>query len=147
MRIPIRRVAPFAALFAAVVVSGTAAAAVTVSAPWLRATPPGVSVGAGYATLSNDGDQARKIVRVETAVASSAMIHSMKSDQGMMQMRELDGLTVPAHGSVQLAPGSYHLMLMGLKQPLVSGQSATLVFVLDDGTQLKADFPVRAAAP
>ncbi|WP_028080937.1 copper chaperone PCu(A)C [Solimonas soli] len=136
------------ALLAGVAVAGQSLAAVTVQGAWLRATPPGVDVGAGYGTLRNDGDQPRQIVRVETGAADSAMIHSMSQDKGMMQMREAGALAVPAHGSVALTPGQgYHLMLMGLRQPLAAGQSVPVTFVLDDGSRLQVDFPVRAAAP
>ncbi|MFT4045764.1 MAG: copper chaperone PCu(A)C [Solimonas sp.] len=144
MRNPIR----LAAVLAAGMFASQSFAAVTISAPWLRATPPGVSIGAGYGTLANDGDGARTIVRIETAAAASAAIYSMSHDGGMMQMREVDALEVPAHGSVALVPGhGYHLMLTGLKQPLAEGQSVPVTFVLDDGTKLNVDFPVRAAAP
>ena len=79
--------------------------------------------------------------------AALDQLFSPAASDGMMQMREADGLVVPAHGSVQLAPGGYHLMLMNLQQPLREGQSAELSFVLDDGTRVKATFPVRSSAP
>ena len=144
MRHPIR----FGAVLGAMLFASQSFAAVTVSAPWIRATPPGVSVGAGYGTFANDGATPRKIVGIETSAASSAMLHSMSHDDGMMQMREVGTLEVPAHGSVALAPGhGYHLMLMGLKQPLAEGQTVPVTFTFDDGSKLKVDFAVRATAP
>ncbi|WP_051278342.1 copper chaperone PCu(A)C [Solimonas flava] len=141
----------FAAVLAALCgsVPALAAGPVSVISPWLRATPPGASVAGGYATFRNDGDVPRRVVSVsvEPALAASAAIHSMSHEGGMMRMREVDGLDLPAHGSVSLAPGGLHLMLMGLKQPLAAGQSQRLQFVLDDGTRLSVDFPVRDSAP
>ncbi|WP_020650954.1 copper chaperone PCu(A)C [Solimonas variicoloris] len=141
----------FAAVLAVLCGSTLAQAAdpVSVVSPWLRATPPGASVAGGYATFRNDGDAPRRVlsVTVEPALAASAAIHSMSHEGGVMRMREVDSLELPAHGSVSLAPGGLHLMLMGLKQPLTAGQSQRLQFVLDDGTRLSVDFPVRDSAP
>lgn len=128
-------------------IAAAAPPALRLDAPWLRATPPGVTAAAAYARFDNPGDSARRIVGVETAVAAQAGFHSMQHEGGMMQMREMADLTVPAHGSALLAPGANHLMLMGLKRPLAVGETAAIVFVLDDGTRLSADFPVRDGAP
>lgn len=140
---------PFAALLAGLLVSSQALAGGTVAvvAPWARPTPPGATVAAGYVTLRNDGDAARKVVGVETPVAAMAGIHSMTQENGVMKMREVTALEVPAHGAVSLTPGGFHLMLMGLKQPLTAGQYVPLVFVLDDGSRLATGFAVRDAAP
>lgn len=124
-----------------------AADALRFESPWLRATPPGAAVGAGYATLRNDGDVPRVIVGVETAIAAEAMIHSMTHQNGMMKMRHLDQLEIPAHGSAVLKPGADHLMLMDLKQPLAKGQTVPLDFVFADGTRQRVDFAVRDTAP
>ncbi len=131
----------------ALVCAAHAADALRFESPWLRATPPGAAVGAGYASLRNDGDVPRVIVGVETTVAAEAMIHSMSHQNGMMQMRHLQQLEVPAHGSAVFKPGADHLMLMDLKQPLAKGQTVTLDFVFADGTRQRVDFPVRDAAP
>lgn len=115
--------------------------------PWLRATPAGASVGAGYATLLNAGDKAIVVVGVETDASRAAELHSMTHDNGMMRMRRLERLEVPAKGSARLAPHGNHLMLFDLKAPLVAGQSVPVRFVLDDGSRVTATFSVRSAAP
>ena len=118
-----------------------------VESAWLRATPAGAQVGAGYATLRNTGKTPRVVVGVETPVSASAQLHSMTHSDGMMRMRHLERLPVPAGGSVALAPNGNHLMLFGLHAPLVAGQRVPLSFVLDDGSRVTTDFVVRAAAP
>lgn len=140
-------VAVFATLLGAAGAAQAAAAALRFESPWLRATPAGASVGAGYASLNNDGDAPRVIVRIESAVAAQVQIHSMSHQHGMMQMREKPSLAVPAHGSAVLQPGADHLMLLGLKQPLLAGQTVSLEFVFDDGGRQRVDFVVRDAAP
>ena len=98
--------------------------------PWARATPPGAQVGAGYVTLQNKG-AADRLVSATVDVVDHVEIHEMSMDGGVMKMRRLpSGLELPAGKSVELKPGGYHLMLMGLKQPLKVGETvkATMTF-------------------
>jgi len=61
----------------------------------------------------------------------------------VMQMREVkDGLAIPAHGDVKLAPGGYHIMLTGLKHALVKGETAKLTLTFDRAGAVTVDFPV-----
>ena len=75
----------------------------------------------------------------------------MSMDGGVMKMRELkDGLVVPAHGSVKLAPNGYHLMFTALKSPLVKGQSVKATLTFEHAGAVAVDFAVQgigAAAP
>ena len=99
--------------------------------PWARATPAGAKVGAGYVTLQNNGGAADRLVSATADVADHVEIHEMSMDGGVMKMRQLPaGLDLPAGKSVELKPGGYHLMLMGLKQPLTTGATvkATMTF-------------------
>lgn len=121
--------------------------ALLVESAWLRATPAGATAGAGYATLRNPGAAPRVIVGVETPASGSAQLHSMTHTDGMMRMRHLESLSVPARGSVKLAPHDDHLMLFALRAPLVAGQRVAVTFVLDDGQRVATEFVVRDAAP
>ena len=104
---------------------------ISVDKAWSRATPKGATVGAGYLTIHNNGAAPDKLMGGSSDVAADVQVHEMSMKNGVMTMRQLtEGLAVPAKGSVTLAPSSYHLMLQGLKQPLVKGQTvkATLNF-------------------
>lgn len=118
-----------------------------VQSPWIRAVPPGASAAAAYALLRNDGDQALKLTQLDSDVAEHNMLHSMSMEGGVMQMRMLDALEIPAHGSVALAPGGLHLMLVGLKRELKPGDDVEIRLQLEGGQQLSVKFPVREAAP
>ena len=119
-----------------------------VSGAWLRATPPGSTVAAGYFTLHNAGQRDLKIVGVETKLAKSAEIHQSFTRNGNEEMRPVEGgLAVKAGQSARLAPGGYHVMLMGLDHPLVAGGTGTVTLVLDDGTRLEVTAPIRSEAP
>ena len=98
--------------------------------PWARATPKGASVAAGYIdALRNDGAE-DMLIGVSAEIAASASVHEMKMDNGVMQMRALPALTIPAKATVALAPSGVHVMFEGLKAPLKVGDriAATLSF-------------------
>ena len=102
---------------------------VTVADAWCRPTPNGAKAGGCYVTLTAGSDD--RLLSVSTALAESAQIHEMTMENGVMSMGELkDGLPLPAGQKVELKPGSTHVMLMGLRDPLVDGgvASFTLTF-------------------
>jgi periplasmic copper chaperone A len=99
--------------------------------PWTRATPKGATVAGGYMTISNKGSEPDRLVGGSVAVAARFEVHSMVMAQGIAKMRPIEGgLEIKAGETVELKPGSTHVMLMGLKQPLHTGQrvKATLEF-------------------
>jgi periplasmic copper chaperone A len=93
---------------------------------WARATAPGQEVGAVYLTIRNDGAKDDRLLGGSTPAAQSVEIHSMRMDSTIMRMRRQDGLDIPAGGSAELGPGGTHLMLVGLKAPLVAGETIPL---------------------
>jgi len=120
-------------------------AAVQVEKPWARATPAGATTGAVYMTLDNKSNAPDRLVGAATDVAAKAQVHEMSMDKGTMKMREVaDGLAVPAGGSVVLKPGSYHVMLMGLKKPLKAGQSINLTLKFEKAGDVPVTVPVAA---
>lgn len=111
---------------------------------WIPQAPPVALALAGYARLENRSDRPLRIDAVSGADFGEVMIHTMREEHGMMQMRMLDYLEVPAHASVTLAPGGMHLMLMQPKHPLEAGDTTTLEFRCRKQTTA-ATFTVRAA--
>jgi copper(I)-binding protein len=91
---------------------------------WSRGTPPGADVGAVYLTLT--ASVADQLVGVSSPAAARAELHEVNMQGGVMQMRATAGVMLPAGQPIALAPGSYHIMLVGLKQPLRPGQSVPL---------------------
>ena len=91
---------------------------------WARATPGGAQTAAAYVTVeSMAGD---RLTGVSTPAAKKAEIHSMTMEGGVMKMRPVDGLDLPAGKPVTLKPGGYHIMLTGLAKPLKEGDSFPL---------------------
>ncbi|HSI40996.1 MAG TPA: copper chaperone PCu(A)C [Xanthobacteraceae bacterium] len=91
--------------------------------PWARMTPAGAQVGGGYLTVTNHGTAPDRLTGATAEVAERVEIHEMAVKDGIMTMRMLtDGVEVPPGATVALAPGGLHMMLLGLKRPLVQGQ-------------------------
>ena len=105
---------------------GGAGPDIQVSDAWARATTPGQSSGAVYATIANGGG-ADRLVGVSTT-AGTAMLHANDDEGGVARMRMVADMAVPARARVELAPGATHVMLSGLKAPLVAGGRFPLTF-------------------
>lgn len=120
----------------------SAESTLTVEAPWARATAPSAANGAVFLTLINSGDAEVRITAAASSASSTAELHGHRAVAGGMQMYQLDGLTVPAKGKVELAPGGLHVMLFGLTAPLKEGTSITL-----DLTVAGAASPLHVVVP
>ena len=115
---------------------------ITIEKSWARATPKGAEVGAGYLTIRNNGAAPDRFTG-GTADFGNVEVHEMSMVGGVMKMRELkDGLAIPAHGSVTLAPNGYHLMFTGLKQPLTKGSVAKATLTFEHAGAIPVEFPV-----
>ena len=142
----VRRALCAALFFTATAVFADGAQDLQVSHAWIRATPPGAPVGAAYFSLHNRGTHPIRVVGIQTKLAQSAEIHQSFTQNGREQMRPVtEGLAVAPGQSVDLKPGSYHVMLMGLDHPLVAGTAGVMTLLLDDGSRLDTSVPVLDA--
>ncbi len=116
---------------------------VEVSKVIARETIAGSKVTAVYMDIQNDSDESLKLTAVNTKVSKKAEIHQssqVKCHEGndshaMYKMRQLDSVEIPAHETLSLAPGGYHIMLIDLLQPLKQGDKVALTLVFSDKTQ------------
>jgi periplasmic copper chaperone A len=107
------------------------AGSIEISNAWARATPKGAQVGGAYMTITNKGSDADRLIGGTSPVAGQVEVHQMTMNNGVMSMRPVPGgLEIKAGQTVKFTPDSFHLMLMGLKQPLTQGarMKATLEF-------------------
>ena len=98
---------------------------------WSRQTPSGAKVAGGYLTIENKGTTADTLLSGSGDVAGRVEIHEMAMDGGVMKMRPVpNGVEIKPGQTVEFKPGGFHIMMMGLKQPLEVGKTikATLVF-------------------
>ena len=112
---------------------------------WSRATPPGVTVGVGYVMLHNEGKQPRLLVGASSPAAATVEMHETTlGNNGLSQMRPVKKLTVPPGGEVTFEPNGRHLMLVGLKAPLVAGQRVPVTLTFDKGEPVSFELEVLA---
>jgi copper(I)-binding protein len=111
---------------------------------WSRAAMEG-RTGAVYLTVTNNGSTADRLTAVSTQVAKTAEVHESFSEGGIMKMRPVGGLPVAPGKPLTLSPGGYHVMLMGLKQPLVKGESFPLTLTFEHASPVQVQVRVEGA--
>jgi copper(I)-binding protein len=112
--------------------------------PWARATPKGASVAGGYLTIVNTGGTPDRLIGGSSPAAGKFEIHEMKMDNGVMKMRPLaQGLVIAPGATVELKPGSYHLMFMSLKQPFEQGKRVKGTLVFEKAGKIEVEYAVE----
>lgn len=113
--------------------------------PWSRATPKGTSVAAGYMTIINKGTAADRLIGFSSPAADKSEIHEMSMDKGVMKMRPLaDGIEIKPGATVELKPGSYHLMFVGIKQPFEKGKRVKGTLTFQKAGKVDVEYAIEA---
>ncbi|MGJ7545533.1 copper chaperone PCu(A)C [Variovorax sp. LT1R16] len=146
---PFRSAAACIAIAASVSAWAQTAAPVDVQDAWVRAAVPGQSGTGAFMKLT--AHEGLKLVGATTPAAGVAEVHEMKMEGDTMRMRGVSGVELPAHRTVELKPGGYHLMLMDLKQPIVKDATLPITLQFEDAKGAKStlalNVPVRSVAP
>jgi copper(I)-binding protein len=120
--------------------------ALEIDSPWSRAAPKGAKVAVGYMTIKNTGSEPDRLVGGSTPVAGGFMVHEMTMDNGVMKMRPLaSGLEIKPGETVELKPGSFHIMMTDLKQPVQRGKPFKATLKFEKAGDVDVDFAVEAA--
>jgi periplasmic copper chaperone A len=118
--------------------------ALEIGQPWARATAPTAPAGGGYLTITNRGTTPDRLVSTSSPAADKVQIHEMKMDGNIMRMREVEhGLDIAPGATVTLAPGSLHLMMMGLKGPLKQGTRVPLTLTFEKAGTIDVELAVE----
>jgi copper(I)-binding protein len=121
------------------------AGSLDISNPWSRATPKGSSVAAGYMTIKNTGSSPDRLIEGSSDVASRFELHEMKMEDGVAKMRPVKGgLEIKPGETIELKPGSFHVMFVGLKKPLSAGDHVKATLVFEKAGTVSVDYDVRA---
>ena len=134
-------VAPAAALLLAALPA--LAAGLSVANAWSRSTPPVAKVGVVYFTLTNDTKKSDRLLKLSTAVAEKVEVHRTEVLDGIARMREVAVLHVEAGQAVEFRPGGMHVMLVGLRKPLVAGMTYELDLLFEVAGPRKVTVQVR----
>ena len=120
------------------------AGTVKISNPWTRVPPPSAKVAGGFMTLTNTGTAPDRLVKVSSPAAGRIEIHEMTLDGGMMKMRELDkGLEIKPGQTVELKPGSFHIMFMDLKEAPKEGGTVKGTLVFEKAGPIEIEYKVE----
>ena len=113
--------------------------------PWSRATPAGASVAGGFLRITNKGSAPDRLIGGSSAVSDRFEIHEMAVIDGVMRMRPVkNGLEIKPGETVELKPGSYHVMMMGLKQGLQQGQKVKGTLTFEKAGTIEIEYTVEA---
>ena len=119
--------------------------AIEIVQPWTRATPPTAESGGGYLVLKNNGTTPDRLIAVKSPAADKAEIHEMKMDGNIMRMREVEkGIEIPPGATVELKPGGFHVMFMGLRAPFAKDAKVPLTLVFEKAGSIDVDLMVQA---
>ena len=110
---------------------GAATGKLTVTSAWARATAPGAGVGAVYLQINNGNTKSDRLLKISTTVAASASVHRTEIVDDVARMREVAMLHIAPGEIIEFAPSGLHIMLMGLKKPLLAGQKFQLELLFE----------------
>ena len=119
-----------------------AAQAVIVKNAWARATAPGQATAGVYLEIVSNADAA--LVAAASPLATSAEMHAMRMEGGVMKMRAVSRIELPAQKTVKLAPAGVHVMLVGIKQPLREKEKVPLELTIEGSGGSKSTVRVEA---
>jgi periplasmic copper chaperone A len=122
----------------------TRAGDLTVQQPWTRAAGQGAT-SAGFMGISNRGSVADRLLSASSPAARAMELHSMIRDGDVMRMRPMNGIEIRAGQTVTLRPGGFHLMLIGLSQPLRQGETVPVTLRFERAGEVQVALSVQAA--
>lgn len=116
----------------------------TLHHPWARATAQ-TRPGAGYVMIENHGTAGDRLVAAESRIAEMVELHTHIMENNVAKMVPVEAIDVPAGGKAELKPHGFHLMFMGLKQPLAEGDTFPVTLVFEHAGKVEVTFVTEAA--
>lgn len=122
----------------------SAAKQIEVSEARVRVPLPGKELTVAYFTLHNRADKAQHLDAVSSSIAGRAELHQHREEEGMMRMRKVERVALPANARVAFEPGGYHVMLFDLSRKPQTGEEVELVLNFADGSKLSVSAKVES---
>jgi copper(I)-binding protein len=112
--------------------------------PWARATVPGQPSGGAYLSIENTGKTSDKLVSASSPIARSTEIHTMSMEGDVMKMREVGSIEIKPAEKIAMQPGNgYHIMMIGLSQPLKTGDKIPMTLTFEKAGKLEVQVYVE----
>ncbi|KXF83181.1 copper chaperone PCu(A)C [Enterovibrio coralii] len=123
--------------------SANAFAEIDVHDAYARATPPHAPNSAAFMEIKNSGKEDIYLVSASTSVAKTVELHNHEMVDGLMKMRQVDNIKIPADGMTMLKPGGLHVMLFDLSSPLKEGNTIPLQLTFSDQSSVDLELPIK----
>ena len=117
---------------------------ILIEKPIVREVPNVAVATAAFMTLKNTSDEDVFLVSAKSSVANTVELHTHNMSNGVMKMRQVEQITIPANSSVQLKPSGLHIMLIELTQDLTKKTRVPLELIFKDGSSLKIEAPIKS---
>ena len=127
--------------------AGHCAAQLQIENAWVQLAPPAATVNSAYMQISNPQLRPQTIVGLSADCCVMAMLHNTRRSGDKVSMDHLEYLTIPAQGSVQLAPGGMHIMLAEAHQELTLESKVKITFSFNDGSTQDIELDVKKTDP
>jgi copper(I)-binding protein len=115
----------------------------SVSNPWSSATPKGAPVAVGYMNITNSGTTPDRLISGSSDISAKFEMHNMTMEKGVMKMRPVEGgIEIKPGATVELKPGSLHLMFVDLKKPLTANDHIKAALVFEKAGTVNVEFDV-----
>ena len=124
-----------------------AAPEITVTGQWARTSPMATDMGAAYMTIEASAFDELIGASVDMSVAMMTEVHETVTVDGSSKMQEVERIEVSPGSPIEMKPGGYHVMLMGLAEPLVTGETITVTLKFSKAGDVTVDVPVQDEAP
>ena len=121
----------------------TADSELQVENAWVREAPPSAHMMAAYMTLKNPGSSDTVLTQVDSPAFDHVMLHKSEVVDGVARMIHQDDILIPAQGSVELKPGSFHLMMPTPEKRLVEGDRVDFILTFSNGATTRVQADVR----
>jgi copper(I)-binding protein len=108
--------------------------------PWARATV--AANGGAFLSVENTGTTPDKLLRASTDVAGTVELHTHIKEGDIMRMRQVQAIDIPVNQKVTLAPGGFHIMLMGLKKKLAEGERFPLTLEFEKAGKITVEIAI-----
>jgi hypothetical protein len=118
-------------------------AALTVDNAYVRATPPHAKNSAAFMSIHNGDRKELHLIAASSDIAERVELHNHIMEDGMMKMRRVRQISIPAENNTSLQPGGYHIMLLGLKKALKESETIALKLYFDNDEEIIVDAPVK----
>ncbi|MBA3766168.1 MAG: copper chaperone PCu(A)C [Acidobacteria bacterium] len=110
---------------------------------WIQEGPPSQKITAAFMVIENHNSEEISLLSASTDVARVVELHTMEFEDGIMRMRQVASINIPAEGSVELKPGGYHLMVIDVNKELKEGADVKVTLRFSNDVQKTVIVPVK----